>query len=241
MPLLHPSGGLVYHWRAWRWRRTLWAPFHDQVRRWLTDWRPDVHDHVDHLVLVGPSGGYALSRPFLERFHRITVLEPDPLARRILAQRFPDCPFAFEDALWLAGPEGFRMLTERFPDAAFLFCNLLGQSPVGVARGFDRRSWLEAWQSALAGRAWASWHDLASSSRPPDRAGVLDLPRAQPLDAVLAHFWLGGELHIHDHECAGLCPALPRQCVVWHLTPGRHHLIEWISQGGGQAPVDGAR
>jgi hypothetical protein len=78
MPLLHPSGGLVYHWRAWRWRRTPWAPFHDQVRRWLTDWRPE----AGQLVLVGPSGGYALSSQFLERFRKITVLEPDDLARR---------------------------------------------------------------------------------------------------------------------------------------------------------------
>lgn len=245
MPILHPSGGLIYHLRAWRWRRSLWAPFHDQVRRWLTDWRPEmgnsVDNHVDHLVLVGPSGGYALSRQFLERFRRITVLEPDPLARHILAHRFPDCRFVWENAPWLAEPEGFRLLAERFPDAVFLFCNLLGQSLVGACRGFDRRPWLEDWQSALAGRAWASWHDLASSSRPPDRTGVLDLPQAQPLDAVLAYFWRGGELAIHDHECAGLYPVLSRQYVVWHLTPERHHLIEWISQSGGHAPAGGAR
>lgn len=237
MPILHDSGGLIYHYRAWRWRRTLWTPFHEQVRRWLTDWRPE----VGHLVLIGPSGGYALSSQFLDRFPRITVLEPDALARRILARRFPEHRFLWRDSPLLARAGGFRWLADTYPDAAFLFCNLLGQSPVGVGRDFDRRAWLEDGQSALAGRAWASWHDLASSSRPPDRTGVLDLPQAQPLDSVLAHLWQGGELEIHDHECAGLYPALPRQYVVWHLTPERRHLIEWISQSGGQAPACGAR
>jgi hypothetical protein len=235
MPLLHPSGGLVYHWRAWRWRRTLWAPFHDQVRRWLTDWRPG----EKHLVLVGPSGGYALSSQFLERFPRITVLEPDALARRILARRFPEQRFAWRSGELLARPGGFAWLAATYPDAAFLFCNLLGQSPVGAEAGFDRRVWLEDWQSALAVRAWASWHDLASTSRPPDRAGVLALSQGQPHDDVLAHFWLGGELEIHDHECAGLFPALPRQCVVWRLTPKHYQLIEWISGRGGDAPAGG--
>ncbi len=85
MPILHASGGLLYHLRAWRWRRTLWAPFLAQVRRWQTDWRPDAR----HLVLIGPSGGYAQTRQFLERFPEITALEPDPVARYILARRFP--------------------------------------------------------------------------------------------------------------------------------------------------------
>jgi hypothetical protein len=234
MPILHPSGGLIYHLRAWRWRRTLWAPFHDQVRRWLTDWRPDMDNHVDnpvdHLVLVGPSGGYALSRPFLERFRRLTVLEPDPLARRILAHRFPDCRFVWENAPRLAEPDGFRLLAECFPDAAFLFCNLLGQTPVGGGAGFDRRAWLDSLEPSLAGRAWASWHDLASTDRPPDLHDALAFARSGELETVLGHYGRGGELEIHDHGCAGLCPEHPRQYVIWHLAPGRYHLIEWFSR-----------
>ncbi len=235
MPLLHPSGGLVYHWRAWRWRRRLWAPFHDQVRRWLTDWRPG----EKHLVLVGPSGGYALSSQFLERFPRITVLEPDALARRILARRFPEHRFEWRDGPGLVEAGGFGRLVDTHPDAAFLFCNLLGQTPVGAGPGFDRRAWLAAWQAALAGRSWASWHDLASSSRPPDRAGVLALPRDGHLDEILARFWQGGVLEIHDHECAGLFPDLPRQCATWRLAPKHYQLIEWISGRGHDAPAGG--
>lgn len=233
MPILHPSGGLIYHLRAWRWRRTLWAPFHDQVRRWLTDWRPDVDHHADHLVLIGPSGGYALSRQFLERFHRITVLEPDPLARYILGRRFPDIRFSRASSGWSPWREGFRILPERYPAAAFLFCNLLGQQLVGESAGCTCSGWLDNPESGLAGLPWASWHDLASTARPPARSGLITLPSAEPLDALLRRYWQGGELAIHDHDSAGLAPKLPRQYAIWHLQPGRYHLMEWL-----QAVID---
>ncbi len=228
VPWLHPSGGLVYHGRAWRWRRTLWAAFHDQVRRWLTDWRPAARP----LVLVGPSGGYALTSQFLERFAPITVLEPDPLARRILARRFPEHAFAWRSGERLARAGGFRWLADSHPDAAFLFCNLLGQLPQGAGAGFDRRAWLSELEPALSGRAWASWHDVASTDRPPDRHDALSLAGALPLDAVLAHYWRGGELAIHDHGCDGLCPARPRAYALWPLRPGRWHLVEWLACRG---------
>jgi hypothetical protein len=231
---MHPSGGLIYHLRAWRWRRSLWAPFHDQVRRWLTDWRPE----TAHLVLVGPSGGYALSSQFLERFRKLTVLEPDALARRILVRRFPESRFEREDAPWLVTPEGFRRLAERYPEAAFLFCNLLGQVPAGAPADFDHRAWLESLDTGLAGRPWASWHDLASTARSPDRHGPSGAAAAESLDAALERYWTGGELEIHDHGCAGLCPGRPRQYAVWQLTPRRHHLIEWLCSG--ECPAAGS-
>jgi len=50
MPLLHPSGGLLYHLRAWRWQNMRWLPFHSEVARWLDAWQPEAAE----LVLVGP-------------------------------------------------------------------------------------------------------------------------------------------------------------------------------------------
>ena len=226
------SGGLVYHLRAWRGRRGLWAPFHAEVRRWLADWQPG----VGHLVLIGPSGGYALARPFLARFQRVTVLEPDVLARRILAVRFAGQRFDWRDGLGLATPGGLARLAADHADAAFLFCNLLGQQPEGAAAGFSRRAWLEQLEPALAGRAWASWHDLASTDRAPDRPAPLALDRAEDLDRLLNRFWQGGELAIVDHDCAGLAPTLPRQYALWTLRPGRHHLVEWLASPAAAGP-----
>jgi len=223
MSLLHPSGGLIYHLRAWRWRRRLWAPFHAAVEGWLNTWQPN----ATHLVLVGPSGGYALAADFLAGFSRITVLEPDPVARRLLKYRFPAIPFEFAESAWLPGPKGFQILAIRYPDAAFLFCNLLGQTLVG-RREDPHQAWLRQLATALQGRVWASWHDLASTTHPPERYAVIAGSVAEALENVLAHFWQGCELAIHDHDCAGICPGYPRQYAIWQLMPSRYHLVEWL-------------
>lgn len=222
--LIHPSGSLSYHLRALLWRHSLWAPFHAQVRRWMTDWRPE----TTHLVLIGPSGGYALTAQFLERFEHITVLEPDPLARWLLRRRFSGTAFAWCESEFLPQAGGFAQLAARFPDAAFLFCNLLGQELQGQPTDFDRTAWLRELEPALAGRAWGSWHDLASTSRKPDRPPPPRLDHAVPLDELLAQCWSGGRLEIIDHETAGLCPALPRRYAIWRLAPRSYHLIEWL-------------
>ncbi len=226
--LLHPSGSLPYHLRAWRHRNSLWATFHAEVRRWLTDWRPE----TEHLVLIGPSGGYALTLQFLQRFQHIEVLEPDPLARRILCHRFPSIEFHRRDSGYLAAPGGFARLAENFPAAAFLFCNLLGQELQGQAAGFDRAAWLAELEPALAGRAWASWHDRVSSGRRPDREDHLSCGRALPLDELLPHWWQGGTLEIVDHGTHHICPDAPRRYAIWPLAPRTWHLIEWISCQG---------
>lgn len=225
MPLLHPSGGLVYHLRAWRYSGSLWTGFHAQVRQWLATWQPA----ETHLVLVGPSGGYALEGAFLNRFDRITALEPDALARPTLRRRFPSQNFRFDPGMDLAREHGFRHLVDRYPDAAFLFCNLLGQQLVGQPADFDRQAWLSGLAPALSGRSWASWHDLATAHRRPDSTQVLQLGRGESLDAVLARYWQGGELAIHDHACAGLMPQAPRQYAIWELRPGQYHLVEWLA------------
>ncbi len=223
--LFHPSGSLSYHLRAWRRRHTLWAPFHAQVRRWVTDWRPD----TKHLVLIGPSGGYALTAQFLERFERVSVLEPDPLARWLLRRRFPGVVFDWRESGYLAQPGGFARLAATFPDAALLFCNLLGQELQGQPADIDRATWLAELEPALAGHLWASWHDLVSTTRAPEGQAPACIDHAIPLDDLLTRVWCGGDLEISDHETAGLCPSAPRRYALWHLAPRSHHLIEWLS------------
>ena len=221
--LLHPSGGLRYHLRARRHER-LWAPFHVRVMTWLQDWQPDARE----LVLLGPSGGYALPAPWLARFHAIHALEPDPLARLILRQRFPRAAIAFHAAGDLAMPGGVARLVARHPDAAFLFCNLLGQELVGQPPSFLRRAWLDELAAALRGRPWASWHELASTTRRPARETVFGAHCPERLEDALALFWDGGELDIVDHETFGMGLEQPREYAVWRLLPERWHLIEWL-------------
>lgn len=221
---LHPSGGLFYHLRAWRYRQNLWAPFHAQLRHCLNDWRPDCAE----LVLVGPSGGYALTRPFLERFQTVRALEPDPLARWILRRRFADIRFEFID-LDLATPTGPAELATRHPCAAILFCNLFGQQLVGAATDFDRQTWLQTVEAALRGRDWASWHELISTRQAPAHDETYRAEQAEPLEQICARFWAGGELALIDHGTAGLCADRPRHYTLWPLTPDCFHLMEWLA------------
>jgi hypothetical protein len=223
--LLHPSGSLAYHLRAWRWRQRLWAPFHAEVGRWLVDWQPT----SKCLVLVGPSAGYALNARFLERFERIKVLEPDPLARWLLRRRFPKVAFAWRACGDLAQDDGFERLAAAHPGAALLFCNLLGQPLHGQPAEFQRGAWLARLEPALRGRDWASWHDLISTHRAPDETSALELHQAEPLEALTRHWWRGGELEIVDHETTGLCPDRPRRHAIWQLAPKSWHLIEWLA------------
>lgn len=213
--LIHPSGSLIYHWRAWRYRNKLWHPFRDQVSAWLAQWQPTPR----HLVLIGPSAGYTLNPSFLCRFQRISALEPDRLARHLLTRRFPGIHFDFHPALYR--PE---MLLASFPEAAYLFCNLLGQTWTDI----DPSLWRPALEATLTGRAWASYHDIVSTGRRPEARGNIDLSTMEPMDELLGRFWTRGDLIVDDHGTYGMFADLPRRYALWQLTPKRVHLIEWL-------------
>ncbi|MGB0127824.1 MAG: hypothetical protein WBP72_09305 [Rhodocyclaceae bacterium] len=216
MYLFHPSGGLGYHLRAWRHENGLWRGFRQTVAGWLADWAPPAR----HLVLVGPSAGYALNGAFLARFPRITAHEPDPLARWLFGRRFPGTPIAWAGAL-----DDPAQLPQRYPDAAYLFCNLLGQTLLDGQTG-----WAAALAGALAERPWASYHEIVSTRRRPDRLEPIEMDRLVPLEDLLARFWHGGELEIVDHGTHGLCPDAPRRYGIWPLVAEQYHLVEWVAK-----------
>lgn len=162
--LLAPSGGLVYHLRALRHRHGLWAPFQRVVADWLAGWQPGRRE----LVIVGPSAGYALPAGFLRRFERVTALEPDPLARWLLAHRPDAGRLGFSRLNCLATPDGLARLAAAHPEAAILFSNVLGQLAAPA------EDWRRLIARHLSGHAWASYHDVISTTAPPEarqRAG----------------------------------------------------------------------
>lgn len=217
--LLHDSGGLAWHWRAWRNRRR-WQPFRDTLAAWLGAWQP----RRPHLVLIGPSAGHTLPTDFLARFASITVLEPDPLARWLLRRRLAGLPLAF-DSLDAFADGGFARLVQAYPRHALLFCNVLGQLAPRDEAAAAR--WCAALRTALAGHAWASWHDLVSTARPPRRMQSCFSAGPLALEALLARFWDGGELPLVDHGTLALAPDLPRSHAAWPITPRYWHLVEW--------------
>jgi hypothetical protein len=238
MSLFTPSGGLVYHARALRFRDRLWAPFRESLAAWLVQ-----HLAVtEELILVGPSGGHCLPVAHLGRFERVVVLEPDPLARRLLALRLPHSRFEVEhrDLLvepLLAGRSGLDTVLWQRPQAGVLFCNLLGQLHFGLSDEAQARFQAEFRRRilpALQGRAWASFHDRWSLDR-----GIHEpVPATRafehgPSDDELGVAWFGpagAPVTVLDHGTTSLFPATwPRSYFSWQITPKALHVVEAVS------------
>jgi len=240
MSLFTPSGGLVYHLRALRFRGTLWAPYRAALARWLEAALPA----DDELVLVGPSAGHCLPLAHLARFRRLLVLEPDPVARWLLQQRLPRSNLVVEHRDLLLGPltsgqPGLDAVLQQRPRASVLFCNLLGQLHWDLSdeheqrfrAGFTRRV-----LPLLAGRRWASFHDRWSVEG--QEAHALAQPLAferLPTDdelGVACFGAAGAPVTALDHGTSQLFPdPLPRRYFAWPLTPRALHIVEGVSDG----------
>jgi hypothetical protein len=238
MSLFTPSGGVVYHLRALRYRDGLWAPYRAALAEWLERClRPG-----DELVVVGPNAGYCLPLEHLARFRKLVVLEPEGLARWLLRQRLPHARLEVEHRDLLLGPllvggPGLDTVLQRRPRAAVLFCNLLGQlhwelgdeQEKRFRAEFKRRIWPQ-----LAGRSWASFHDrwsvpLPASERMPTTLSFERRPGDDEL-GVACFGASGPPVTALDHGTSQLFPdAWPRRYFSWPLTPQALHIVEGAS------------
>ncbi|MCX9157537.1 hypothetical protein OPU71_15520 [Niveibacterium sp. 24ML] len=217
--LLHDSGGLRWHLTALRQRHRAWQRFADTLEGWLDAWRP----RSDQLLLVGPSAGWTLPDTLLARFAQITVLEPDPIARVLLARRLKGKPLRF-DSLDVFAPGGLDALQAHYGDHAVLFCNLIGQ----LAPDTGCSAWCDTLRSALARLEWASWHDLAASTRPVDRPGAQQIPAGETFEAMVGRFWQGGLVEVMDHGSFSLAAGQGFACTDWTVRRAQHHLVGWL-------------
>lgn len=219
---LHASGGLLWHARALRYRRRLWQTFCATVAAWLREWQPP----REWLLIVGPSAGYSLNEDFLLRWREVVAIEPDPLARALLRLRFPKIPWRFVDVDVFASDE--NVFRECFAEHAVLFANVLGQITPRDEEPAAR--WLAALRRSLASHYWASYHDIISTTRKPDREARAT-GKEESLDEVLAAWWQGGEVQISDHGCFRLGDHGHRNSAycVWPMQPGAYHVVEWLT------------
>jgi hypothetical protein len=248
IPLFTPSGGLLYHARAFRYRARLWAPYRAALAAWLEPRLPP----GDELVLVGPSAGHCLPLEHLSRFRRIYVLEPDPVARWLLAARLGNAARTGSAALrverrdlllepLLADSPGLDAVLDRHPRASLLFCNLLGQLLCDLSDD-DEARFKAAFHARilprLSGRTWASIHDRWSLDRDAAEPAPLSLSFPScPSDQELGVAYFGpsgAPVTALDHAASGLFPdAWPRSYFSWQITPRALHVIEAVS---GPAP-----
>jgi hypothetical protein len=238
--LWNPAGGVRYHVRALRYAARLWEPFRWSLGEWLLRWQT----HEPTLLLVGPSAGYNLQPFLLERFQRVVVLEPDPLARWLLRQRLARVPLDPRPQLQLIAqdqlvfhPERLASLLERLGPTAILFCNVLGQlrhlldvedaaaPPLAAVRAAVVR--------ATEGRSWASFHDRVSGPLAPSLEDAVVAERRWSDEELLEHAYYGGGEALggalFDHATHGFFPEeLPHLYLRWELAPGSFHLIEAV-------------
>lgn len=249
---MNPSGGLAWHWRAWR-EGKAWAPTRAAIADWLASCQP----RSRHLLLVGPSAGWMLPTDWLRRFESVTAIDIDPWAKRLFALRHgrqltaAGVAWRYETQDALANLPA--LLAEQ-PQACVLFDNLLGQLRFHVSKlasaadiaAVEAR--LQALVGQLAGREWGSLHDLLSGRVgkvlpsagvggakniqivrsaifPPVQNGVAGAKLASgliPLGA--ASPWL-------DHLTAKvLPPGVPVRRMAWAFRPDYWHVLEagWV-------------
>lgn len=240
MPLISPSGGLLYHLRALCYGSRLWQPFRGALAEWLASWLP----RHGELILVGPSAGHCLPLGQLRGLARVLVLEPDPLARFWLRQVLPPVRVELESRdllLWplLSGRPGLDALLERRPSAAVLFCNVLGQLHFGLTdeeQADFERAFLSRVSPLLVARPWASFHDRWSLEyRADERMPAWRDFECYPSDRELGEAWFGSSgptLDVLEHAANRLFPArLPRRYFSWQLTPTALHVVEGVKGG----------
>lgn len=236
----NPAGGLRYHLRALKYSERLWASFRWPLGEWLLEWQPP----ESTLVLVGPSGGYNLQPFLLERFERVVILEPDPLAHwifryrlsRVPLERRPRLEFIRQDHLVLH-PERLGPLLAGLGPSAVLFCNVIGQLrfllDVDDLTGQRAASIKDAVRAAIAGRSWASFHDRVSGQLAPTiEEPVGSDHQWSSSELIESAYYAGGEAvgaALLDHGTEGFFPKeLPHVYFRWELEPGMFHLIEAV-------------
>lgn len=237
----NPGGGLTYHYRALRHGDGIWRPFRAAIGAWLREWRP----LEPHLVVVGPSAGYTLPLDWLLRFERLTMVEPDPVARWALRRRLTRAAAAVADAPlhqreWsylsddylLADPERLLRYLDSSGPTAILFSNVLGQLTHLLPRHISSTAKIKTCvRQMLSRRSWASYHDRVSGPLEPKLPdGGLGFARRlddTQLRDLYAH--TSQPLTLLDHDTDEMFPVnAPHGYFSWQLTPGYYHLIEAV-------------
>lgn len=233
---LNPAGGLRYHLRALL-SGNAWQPFRLQLGAWLEGFTPS----SERALLVGPSAGYTFSDEFLRRFRELTVLEPDPIAARLLAQRvrrlgLPAPMIVHRDALiapLLAGQGGLPDLLDEDPARCLVFGNVLGQTRFLTSDDeFERfkAAFRERVTPRLEGRAWLSFHDRLSGRVAPELPEPLEAAkRLSDTEVTELYSRAGGRIELFDHLSDGFFPPeLPHRYFGWSIDSTHHHLIEGV-------------
>lgn len=159
----NPSGGLRWHWRAWRRHAGLWRETCAQIEDWL------MAQHAmpsATLILVGASAGWMMPPRWLQRFTDVQTWDIDPWSAPLFRWRHGAHLRQHGIPLMCHRADGLSALPDlvrRHPEALFWFDNLLGQLCLFHPDQAElTSSRLHALRTTLAPVAWGSLHDRLS-------------------------------------------------------------------------------
>jgi hypothetical protein len=230
------TGGLGWHLRALRYKRSLWANYLDQTASFLEGWsnqslKPAL---VSELIIVGASAGWSLPADWVRGFSSLVLIDPDPLAPWLFKRNHP-VP-AGQTRQWVRKTfePVLPHLLEARPRAAILFNNLLGQLRL-VTKDLDTtEQQLAQIKTQLDDRHWASFHDRISGDWTHAQQSAATLRSAGPVsnEDLAKSFGCGGEWL--DHLTSQVLPPdTPRVIYPWRITTDRLHVVEagWVAPG----------
>jgi hypothetical protein len=227
----NPSGGLRWHWRAWR-RQAQWHETSRQIEDWLL---AQTSMPTDTLVLIGASAGWMMSPRWLQRFAQIHTFDIDPWSEPLFRWRHGRHLKAHGVALYSHREDALAslpLLVQQHPQAMFWFDNLLGQLCLfhpGQSEPVERA--IRQLRQTLAPVAWGSLHDRLSG---PVQACSQILPPPAGAQASTSEDGLQDWLKtIHaispwgDHLTADVFPqGTPLQRIAWPFRQDHWHCLE---------------
>ncbi len=228
--ILNPTGGLRWHWKAWR-AQHRWAATSAQ----LADWQHATTPEAQTLVIIGSSAGWMLTGRWLARFREVHTWDIDPLAGRLFAWRHGAALRESQTRLQHHTGDGMAalpQLTASMPQALFWFDNVLGQLRFLAPDTQQVESRLRQLRTLMREVRWGSVHDRFSG--PTDGTPGLPLPRmgeaGWSADDPRTQDWLR-QLHARspwgDHLTQEVFAAgTPTLNLGWEIHPGHHHWLE---------------
>ena len=223
--LISPSGGLIWHFRALRYRAN-WADFINGLSEWLQSWGHG----ADGLLILGASAGWCLRSPFLAGFREIVAVDLDPLAPLIFGRRHgPIIKKAGTSISWIRcdAMQELDRLLKLFPTHSILFCNILGQLVLHTRDLIATEQYLQQLPRKLAGRNWATFHDRLSRQWVPGES----VPQHFRKAGITSSLEVARLSRVHgvweDHLTGEVLPrAVCRHYFAWPITSTRMHIIE---------------
>jgi hypothetical protein len=162
MPYTQLSGGITWHWHAWRSKES-WLPTVKLITDWLNG--QSIHERHATLFLIGASAGWMMPNAWLCQFKEIHTFDIDPLAStlfklnhgRLLKAEGVRLICNTQDALTT-----LPQIIEQDPHAFIFFDNILGQLRFISPNINATEKKLRELKGKLVGRSWGSIHDRMS-------------------------------------------------------------------------------